>query len=89
VNRTHGYCSTTGTVARNHNSAPNPRNSLPLIVIHNNLVSETMAGFYAAMPISQPLGEHPRAAPALFSAAPPVFNAATALVAPLLVALPT
>jgi hypothetical protein len=40
------------TVARSHHA------------IHNNLVSETMAGFYA-------VGAHPWAASALFSAEPP------------------
>jgi hypothetical protein len=45
-----------------------------------------MVGFYVVVPISMPLGEHPRVAPTMFPAAPPVFNAATALVAPLLVA---
>jgi hypothetical protein len=54
-------------VARNPNSPTNQPQILqlpsPRIVVHNNLVSETMAGFYAT-------GAHPWATSALFSAAP-------------------
>jgi hypothetical protein len=57
-----------GTVARNPNSPANQPQILqspsPCIAVHNNQVSETMAGFYFA-------GAHPWATSALFSTVPP------------------
>jgi hypothetical protein len=68
MNSTRGYCRTVGTVARNPNSSTNQPQILqspsPRIAVHNNLVSEPMAGFYA-------VGTYPWAASVLVSAAPP------------------